>query len=87
MNIPAPTRLRCGDYARSYPGFRSHDGLEEHESYQREGLEHYAADMVGARETMKRQGCKSIRFELLQTGQLVAHGYVGRMSGPNVEDL
>jgi hypothetical protein len=36
---------------------------------------------------MKRNGCRSIRFEKLDNGVLVAHGYIGPMSGPGVEDL
>lgn len=40
-----------------------------------------------ARQVMRSQGCKSIRFEPTESGPLIAHGYVGRFEGPNVEDL
>ncbi len=40
-----------------------------------------------ARESMRRNGCRSIRFEVNQSGALIAHGYVGRFEGPHVEDL
>lgn len=44
------------------------------------------ADRQTARDVMKRNGCRSIRFEL-HGKVLIAHGYVGRLSGPGVEDL
>jgi nitrous oxide reductase accessory protein NosL len=44
-------------------------------------------DRKTARDVMKRNGCRSIRFEKLDNGVLVAHGYIGPMSGPGVEDL
>lgn len=39
-----------------------------------------------SRESMRRNGCRSIRFEI-NNGALIAHGYVGRFEGLNVEDL
>lgn len=39
-----------------------------------------------ARDVMRRQGCRSIRFEL-HGALLIAHGYVGRFESQNVEDL
>ena len=43
-------------------------------------------DKATARDVMRRNGCKSIRFE--KHGEvLVAHGYVGRFSGFGMEDL
>lgn len=43
-------------------------------------------DRQTAKDAMKRNGCKAIRFE--KRGELlIAHGYIGRMSGPEVEDL
>lgn len=86
MNIPAPTRMRCGDYARSY-GFTEKHPDETDAQFSARTEAWHESTRASARDTMKRQGCKSIRFELLETGQLVAHGYVGRMSGPNVEEL
>lgn len=44
-------------------------------------------DRNTARDVMKRNGCRSIRFELHENKVLIAHGYVGRLSGPGVEDL
>lgn len=44
-------------------------------------------DRQTARDVMKRNGCHSIRFELLESGTLIAHGYIGRLSGMNVEGL
>lgn len=46
-----------------------------------------AADKDLARQLMRRQGCKSIRFETTPQGELVAHGYVARFEGANVEPL
>lgn len=43
-------------------------------------------DRKTARDVMKRNGCRSIRFEL-HDKLLIAHGYVARMSGAGVEDL
>lgn len=40
-----------------------------------------------ARQLMRGQGCKSIRFETHPSGVLIAHGYVGRFEGPQVEHL
>lgn len=50
-------------------------------------------DRDTAREAMKRNGCRTIRFEALEPhsegarGTLIAHGYVGRMAGNGVEAL
>jgi hypothetical protein len=50
-------------------------------------------DRDTARQAMKRNGCRAIRFELLEphtegvAGTLIAHGYVARMAGALVEDL
>ncbi len=71
MNIPAPTSLRAGDYAMNFP-------LER------------PGDRDTARQVMRRQGCRSIRFEVLGEAPaqgMVAHGYIGRMTGPGVEEL
>jgi hypothetical protein len=40
-----------------------------------------------SRDAMRRQGCKSIRFEVTGAGELIAHGYVGRFEGAHVEAL
>lgn len=40
-----------------------------------------------ARDAMRRQGCKSIRFEHHSSGAFIAHGYVGRFEGAEVEQL
>jgi hypothetical protein len=44
-------------------------------------------DRTTARDAMKRNGCRAIRFERLPTGTLVAHGYIARVDGPEVEQL
>jgi hypothetical protein len=44
-------------------------------------------DRDTARQVMRRNGCKSIRFELNEAGLLTAHGYVARVEGPAVEGL
>jgi hypothetical protein len=50
-------------------------------------------DRTTAREAMKRNGCRCIRFESLDphtegvAGTLIAHGYVARMAGNGVEGL
>ena len=43
-------------------------------------------DRTTARDVMKRNGCRAIRFEM-HGATLVAHGYIGPMSGPGVEEL
>lgn len=44
-------------------------------------------DRATARDVMRRNGCHSIRFEKHANGTLVAHGYVARIEGENVEGL
>lgn len=44
-------------------------------------------DRTTAKDVMRRNGCRSIRFELHKDGILIAHGYTSRMSGAGVEDL
>lgn len=44
------------------------------------------ADRGYARDVMRRQGCKSIRF-VMAGERMVAHGYVARIEGPGVEPL
>lgn len=56
-------------------------------------------DRDTARQAMKRNGCRSIRFETreiqvdgpdgrpVDAVTIIAHGYVGRMAGNGVEDL
>jgi len=44
-------------------------------------------DRQTARDVMRRNGCRSIRFEKHDNGLLIAHGYVAPVSGPGVEDL
>lgn len=74
MNGAPPTSLRAGDYVMNFP-------------VERDG------DRQTARDAMKRNGCRSIRFESLdphtegEKGTLIAHGYVGRMAGNEVEAL
>lgn len=74
-----PTDLRCGDYVMNFPVER-------------------AGDRQTAREAMKRNGCRAIRFECnevtltidrkeVQGKNLVAHGYVARIEGNEVEAL
>jgi hypothetical protein len=46
-----------------------------------------SGDRDTARQVMRRNGCRSIRFEKFDSGLLVVHGYIGRLSGPGVEDL
>ena len=79
MNHP-PTTLRAGDYVMNFPVERP-------------------SDRQTARDAMRRNGCRAIRFECHditvpdEHGQdreavtLVAHGYVGRLAGPGVEEL
>jgi len=43
-------------------------------------------DKQTARDVMKRNGCKAIRFQL-DRGTLIAHGYIGRIEGAEVEEL
>lgn len=74
MNGAPPTNLRAGDYVMNFP-------------VERDG------DRATARLAMKRNGCRAIRFEALEphtegvAGTLIAHGYVGRMAGNEVEEL
>lgn len=77
MNGAPPTSLRAGDYVMNFPVERP-------------------GDRQTAREAMKRNGCRTIRFEQIavevptETGQahtLIAHGYVARMAGNEVEGL
>ncbi len=50
-------------------------------------------DRQTARDAMKRNGCRAIRFEKLDQhtegveGTLIAHGYVARMASGDVEEL
>lgn len=46
-----------------------------------------ASDKQIARDIMRGQGCKSIRFEENGDGSMTAHGYVGRFDGQSVEHL
>lgn len=74
MNAAPPTSLRAGDYVMNFPVERS-------------------GDRDTARQVMKRNGCRAIRFEALESqtegeaGTLIAHGYVARMAGNEVEAL
>lgn len=43
-------------------------------------------DRQTARDAFKRNGCKSVRFEK-RDQMLIAHGYIGRIQGDQVEDL
>lgn len=43
-------------------------------------------DRATARDVMRRNGCRAIRFEK-HGDLLIAHGYIGHMSGPEVEEL
>lgn len=44
-------------------------------------------DRETARQAMKRNGCRCIRFESRDGGLLIAHGYLARIQGQNVEAL
>ena len=44
-------------------------------------------DRQTARDAMKRNGCRCIRFEKHDNGVLAAHGYVARVDGFGVEGL
>lgn len=84
MNGAPPTSLRAGDYVMNFP-------LER------------PGDRDTAREAMKRNGCRCIRFEQspividstdaagkprqVSAFTLIAHGYVARMAGNEVEGL
>lgn len=80
MTTPPPTSMRAGEYVLNFPVER-------------------AGDTATARDAMRRNGCKCIRFERTEVmvadekgverpaKRLVAHGYVGRVSGPGVEEL
>lgn len=37
------------------------------------------AERADCEETLRRQGCKSVRFEQLPDGRLQAHGYLAQM--------
>ncbi len=43
-------------------------------------------DYATARAAMKRQGCRTIRFEPVGDG-FVAHGYLAQLQGHNVEEI
>lgn len=45
------------------------------------------ADRATARDVMRRNGCRSIRFSVDERGVLIAHGYIARLDGPGVEEL
>ena len=76
----APFQLRSGDYVMNFPVERP-------------------SDRDTARQVMRRNGCRAIRFEChgitvpdengkqVEAKTMVAHGYVGRMTGPGVEEL
>lgn len=79
MNGAPPTTLRAGDYVMNFPVERP-------------------GDCATAREAMKRNGCRAIRFErneialdspkgVVKAFTMVAHGYVARMVGNEVEPL
>jgi hypothetical protein len=80
MNGAPPTSLRAGDYVMNFPVERP-------------------GDRDTARDAMKRNGCRSIRFEAREVEidgpdgrpvsavSVIAHGYVGRMAGNEVESL
>jgi hypothetical protein len=80
MNAAPPTSLRAGDYVMNFPVERP-------------------GDRATAREVMKRNGCRTIRFEVypitvdgpdgrpVEAKSVIAHGYVGRMAGNEVESL
>lgn len=86
MQMPAPVKLRAGDYVMNFPVERP-------------------SDRDTARQAMKRNGCRTIRFESIgieipdpeadltkaprmrAAVTLIAHGYVARMSGDGVEEL
>lgn len=79
MNGSPPTSLRAGDYVMNFP-------------LERDG------DRDTAREAMKRNGCRTIRFEsneiefessrgVIKGRTMIAHGYVARMAGNEVEAL
>jgi hypothetical protein len=80
MNGAPPTSLRAGDYVMNFPVERP-------------------GDRQTARDAMKRNGCRTIRFEThpitvdgpdgkpVDAVTIVAHGYVGRMAGNEVESL
>jgi hypothetical protein len=52
-----------------------------------------AGDRDTARQVMRHNGCRAIRFELHEpamvglAGMLIAHGYVARVEGDKVEAL
>lgn len=79
MNGAPPGAPRAGDYCMNFPVERP-------------------GDRDTARQAMKRNGCRAIRFEAseiqLETPEgpkqafmLVAHGYVARMAGNEIEAL
>lgn len=85
MNGAPPTTMRTGEYVMNFPVERP-------------------GDRDTARQAMKRNGCRCIRFELHgvlerivnekgevvqeeSPGTLIAHGYVGRIAGNEVESL
>ncbi len=74
MNGTPTSSPRAGDYVMNFP-------------IERPG------DRDTARQAMKRNGCAAIRFEALEphtkgvAGTLIAHGYVARMAGNEVEAL
>jgi hypothetical protein len=79
MSSYPPTSLRAGDYVMNFP-------LER------------PGDRDTARQVMRRNGCRCIRFELheididspngtIHAHTMIAHGYVARMAGNDVEPL
>jgi hypothetical protein len=79
MNGAPPTSLRAGDYVMNFPVERP-------------------GDRQTARDAMKRNGCRCVRFEqteididspkgVIKAHTLIAHGYVARMAGNEVEAL
>jgi hypothetical protein len=80
MNGAPPTSLRAGDYVMNFPVERP-------------------GDRQTARDAMRRNGCRTIRFEChgitidgpdgkpVDAVTVIAHGYVGRMAGNEVESL
>ncbi len=62
--------------------FKPRDG-----DYARNFPQERDGDRATARDVMRRNGCRSIRFEKHPNGTLVAHGYVARIEGENVEGL
>lgn len=83
---PPPTQLRAGDYVMSFPIERPGDRDAARMVMRRNGCRAIRFELHGACDRVVDHKTQELKQEAVP-GTLVAHGYIGRMQGPGVEDL